>query len=113
VLAAVFAADLGALLLFRQRCHVDVHRRIVLSAAGFAALLAAVLATATALPAHGFWISVLAVAACGAALRRTGEPTPLARRAIQMVEYVALAAVIPLAFWVTGLYGAVRELSLS
>ncbi len=29
-----------------------------------------------------------------------------------MLEYVALAAVVPLALWVTGVYDLVRDLSL-
>jgi hypothetical protein len=113
VLAAAFAADLGILLLLRQRSHTDGHRRISLCAAGFAALLTAALVTVITVPAHGFWICVATVAACGAALRWTGEPNPVMHRLIQVIEYVALAAAIPLAFWVTGLYGVVRELSLS
>jgi hypothetical protein len=37
---------------------------------------------------------------------------PLARRAIDIAEYLALAAVVPLACWVAGLYGLIRGLSL-
>ena len=116
VLAAVFAADLGILLLLRQRSHIDGHRRIWLGVAAFVALLAAALVTVTAEPAHGFWICAVTAAACGAGLRwvnPSGEPNPMVRRSIQVIEYLGLAAVIPLAFWVTGLYGMVRELSLS
>jgi type VII secretion integral membrane protein EccD len=111
-LAAVFAADLGILLLLRQRSHIDRCRRTVLGAAGFAAVLAAALATVATVPAPGFWICVAAATICGAGLRSAEEPNPLARRAKQVVEYVALAAVFPLACWVTGLYGVVRGLSL-
>ncbi len=58
----------------------------------------------------------LVVTAAGARLRRSagrGEPNPVVRTAFSVIEYIALAAVIPLAFWVMGLYGMVRELSLS
>ena len=37
---------------------------------------------------------------------------PVVRHAVQLLEYVALAAVVPLAVWVTGVYGVVRDLSL-
>jgi hypothetical protein len=37
----------------------------------------------------------------------------LARRAVDVLEYVAVAAVLPLACWVGDLYGLVRGLSLS
>jgi hypothetical protein len=35
------------------------------------------------------------------------------RRSVEVVEYLSLAAVLPLACWVVGLYGLVRGLSLS
>lgn len=116
VLAAVFAADVGLILLLRQRSHVDGHRRTWLGAAGFAGLLIAALVAVIASPARGFWICAVTAVACGAWLRRAdrpGVPNPLMRRGIQVIEYLALAALFPLAFWVTGLYGLVRELSLS
>ncbi|VEG52057.1 secretion protein snm4 [Mycolicibacterium aurum] len=115
-LAAAFATDLAVVLLLRQRCHVDGYRRACLATAGVAALVMAALVTVAAAPAQGFWISVAAAVACGAGLRRGADtsavPNPLTRRIIQVTEYLALAAVIPLAFWVTGLYGVVREWSL-
>ncbi len=52
--AAVFAADLGVLLLLRQRSHVDARRRIMLGGAGFSALLAACTVAVTAAP-HTLW----------------------------------------------------------
>lgn len=115
MLAAVFAADLGILLLLRQRSHVDGHRRVWLSANGIAALLAATLVTVIASPAQGFWICTATTVVCGAGLRWAAGPedlNPLVRQSIQVVEYLALAAVIPLAFWVAGLYSLVRDVSL-
>jgi hypothetical protein len=35
------------------------------------------------------------------------------RRAIELLEYLALAAVMPLACWVVGLYGLARGMSLT
>jgi hypothetical protein len=37
---------------------------------------------------------------------------PLAHRAVEVLEYLALAAVVPLACWVSGLFASVRGLSL-
>jgi len=37
---------------------------------------------------------------------------PVARRAVELLEYLALTAVVPLACWAGGLYGLIRGLSL-
>lgn len=116
VLAAMFAADLGVVLALRQRSHTNRSRRTWLAANGFVALVMAALVTVITHPVHGFWICAASAAACGAWLRRTHreeEANPLVRRGVQITEYLALAAVVPLASWVTGLYGLVREASLS
>lgn len=116
VLASCFAADLGVLLVLRQRSHVDRRRRAWLLAAGFGALSSAFAIAVSAAPAHGHWFCVAAAAGCAAGMwctRRSVELNPLVRHGIQMTEYAALVAVIPLAFWVTGLFGFVRESSLS
>jgi hypothetical protein len=39
--------------------------------------------------------------------------SPVVRRGIEVVDYLALAAVVPLACWVGGLFGFVRGLSLT
>lgn len=39
--------------------------------------------------------------------------SPLARRSVEYCEYLALAAVVPMACWVSGVFGAIRGLSLS
>jgi hypothetical protein len=67
-----------------------------------------------AAPERAYWVCLLAIAiglcALGSALG--GTSNPLAHRTIEVLEYLALAAVIPLACWVGGLYGLVRGLSL-
>jgi type VII secretion integral membrane protein EccD len=115
VLAAVFAADVGMVLTLRQRSHVGTSRRAWLGASGAVTLLVAALVAGITQPAHGFWICAATAAACGGRLQRphrSEESNPLVRRAIQTAEYLALAALVPLAFWVTGLYGLVRDASL-
>jgi hypothetical protein len=38
--------------------------------------------------------------------------SPIGQRGIELLEYLALAAVLPLACWICGLYGAARGLNL-
>ena len=112
----LFPAILGVLLVLRQRSHVDPCRRVWLFIAGIAALLSAFAVAVAAAPALAHWLCVAAAvgcAACSWCFSRPIELSPLLRNAIQVVEYAALVSVIPLAFWVAGLYGLVREASLS
>lgn len=116
ILAALFAADLGGLLVLRTRSHVVVHRRIALGAAGSVSLLAAFTVTVVAAPVHAPWLCACAAVLCVLAVRGAGSPAspnPLAHRMIQVTEYAALVALVPLAFWVSGIYGLVRQLSLA
>jgi hypothetical protein len=67
-------------------------------------------------PAQAHWAALLTVAAAGSLALGWlhGYPvSPVVRRAIELLEYLAVAAVLPLACWVVGLYGLVRGLSLS
>ncbi|WP_264064881.1 type VII secretion integral membrane protein EccD [Mycolicibacterium hippocampi] len=114
--AVLFAADVGLLLLLRQRSHVDTRRRLVSCAAGLCALLAAHTVAVRIAPEHAAWLGAAAVIAGVGVLRcRAGLllSNPVVRQSVQAVEYLALAAVVPLAAWLTGVYGMVRELSLS
>lgn len=114
--AVVFAADIGALLVLRHRVHVDPRRRLALILAGATALTAAGAAAVLAAPAAAYWVAGTAGAAGIAAtcLPLFGTATnPVFRQAVQVLEYALLAAVIPLAVWVAGGYGLVRELSLT
>jgi type VII secretion integral membrane protein EccD len=114
--AVLFAADVGLLLLLRQRTHLDVRRRIALAVAGIAALIAAHTIAVSSAPGQAYVICAVAVVASIAGLHWTAAavtPNPVVRQSIQAVEYLALAAVVPLAAWVTGVYGLVRDLSLT
>ncbi|OAN34508.1 type VII secretion integral membrane protein EccD [Mycolicibacterium iranicum] len=116
ILAACFATDLGVLLVLRQRSHIDRHRRAWLFTAGIAALLSAIAIAVAATPAQAHWVCMATAVACAACVwcsRRPIELDPWLRNAVQVVEYAALVAVFPLAFWVSGLFRFVREASLS
>lgn len=115
-IAAMFAADVGLLLLLRQRTHLDVRRRIALVGAGIAALIAAHAITVSAAPEQAYVICAAAVVASVAGLQWTMSavaPNPVVRQGIQVLEYLALTAMVPLAAWVTGVYALVRDLSLT
>lgn len=116
VVAALFAADVGLLLLLRQRSHIDAQRRVALAAAGLCAVLATHLVAIRSAPEHAYWLCAATALAGTVTLRWTVSPislNPVVRQSIQILEYLALAAVVPLAAWVTGGYGLVRTLSLS
>ncbi|MGY4653428.1 type VII secretion integral membrane protein EccD [Mycobacterium sp. URHB0021] len=111
---AAFAATVGLVLLMRTATHADRRRRIALGAGGTASITVALAVLVTASPAHAMWASVAATAAGVSALARFFDVTisPVARRAAEMVEYAALAGVVPLACWAGDLYALVRETSL-
>lgn len=114
--AAVFAADVGVLLALRGRVHADARRRLALGAAGVTSLLAALLVTVAAAPAHAGWLGAGATAAGALVVSAAARPmpsNPLLLRLIQCVEYAALVAVVPLACWLAGVYGMVGQLSLA
>lgn len=113
--AAMFAADVGLLLILRGRTHVDARRRMTLGAAGLCAVTAAFVVTVSAEPGHGNWFCA-ALAATGVAIARWGTRSegsnPIVGQMLQTIEYLALAAAVPLAVWVAGGYGLVRAVSL-
>lgn len=110
------AALTAVILLLRSRFHVD---RVHVSAlvAGGALCLAAVFGNAVAAwPAAAGWLGIIAIAAAALALllgRVAAPTTPSVRRGADIAEYLALAAVIPVACWACGVYGAVRGMRLS
>lgn len=98
-----FTALLTVILLLRIRAHVDPGRRIALLAAGFGCGGTCLRVALGAYPQY--------VGAAGAVLVAIGLISVLARqrgsawsRTCNRVEYVALAAVVPAAGWVGGIY---------
>jgi hypothetical protein len=53
-----------------------------------------------------------AVALYLASIRDTTAVSPIGRRSVELLEYLGLAVVVPLAVWLCGLYGATRSLNL-
>jgi type VII secretion integral membrane protein EccD len=112
--ASVFAAVVGLVMVLRARTHIDKRRRTALVVGGMAASAAGVGLVVVSAPEQANCVCVLAtvvgLSMLGGAFGVT--VSPLARRAVEVLEYLALAAVVPLACWVGGLYGLVRGLSL-
>jgi type VII secretion integral membrane protein EccD len=112
--AVLFTAVIGLAFLLRVRTHVVAARRIGLASAGICAIAVCFASALMAAPEQAQWISI-AAAVTGAAMLSAafGLPvSPLARRALEVTEYVVLAAVVPTACWVGGLYGLVRDMGL-
>jgi type VII secretion integral membrane protein EccD len=112
--AILFTVVVGVVLLLRARTHCESSRRIALGAAAVIGIAAGLAVSAISAPAQAYWITLLSTAAGSAALGRLlgWAVNPVVRRAIELLEYAALAAVLPLACWVVGLYGLVRASSL-
>jgi type VII secretion integral membrane protein EccD len=109
-----FAAIVALVLLLRVRTHVDSTRRIGLATAAVLTVTAGFAAAVISYPAQAQVVSALAATAGAAALGCVIRPTvsPIALRAVEVVEYLALAAVVPMACWVGGIYGWAREMNL-
>ncbi len=112
--SAAFSAVVGLALLLRVRSHADVHRRIALAAGGVVGVTAALATVVVWAPSQANWICAAIV---GAGLTALCGPlgascSPVARRVVDLAEYVSLALVVPLACWVGDLYGVVRGVSL-
>jgi type VII secretion integral membrane protein EccD len=108
---AGFAAAIGVVLFLRVRTHVDEARRRALTVAGLASASAAFAITAMAHPAQTGWVSAVLIA-IGLGATRPLRLNAVAVRAVEVLEYAALVAVVPLACWVGGVYAMVRGMSL-
>jgi type VII secretion integral membrane protein EccD len=111
---AVLAAVVGLVLVLRTRTHIDPRRRIALLVGGAAAIATSCASVVVSAPGQANWICLVSTAVGVSAL--VGgfgtSANPVARRAVEVLEYLALAAVVPLACWAGGLYGFIRGLSL-
>lgn len=115
LLAALFSVVVAALMLLRHRVHADPLRRTALATTGFVALMTALWTVVTVDPRWAPWWCAGIAAAGAAALPvwlRGPAPNPLSRWLVQLTEYASLAAVVPLAAWVAGVYDTVRGMNL-
>jgi type VII secretion integral membrane protein EccD len=112
-----FATITGGALLLRARSHCDLARSVPLVAAGIVTLSAALGITAVAYPLDTPYIAAVstmlsAAALCLGFITQIMRPSPVGRRSVELLEYLALAVVVPLACWICGLYGAARGMNL-
>jgi type VII secretion integral membrane protein EccD len=111
----IYAAIIVVVLCLRGRSHADLAQASVLIAAGaigFAAIAAEVALapgdhTAAAIVALG-GAAVLALL-CGV-LAPHSDFSPVMRRLVEIFEYLLIATIVPLMFWIMNLYAAVRDL---
>jgi hypothetical protein len=53
-----------------------------------------------------------AAALCLGFITRTMTFSPIGRRSVDLLEYLALAVIVPLACWICGVYSTVRGMNL-
>ncbi|RVW05779.1 type VII secretion integral membrane protein EccD [Rhodococcus xishaensis] len=109
------AVAAATVLLFRGRTYSSAEQAVPLIGGGGTILVLLCAATALAVPVAALGLFAVAALAVGAALalgilapERTFSPVQ--RRASELVDYAAIAAVVPLVCWVSGIFAAVRGL---
>ncbi|WP_326547843.1 type VII secretion integral membrane protein EccD [Mycolicibacterium sp. ND9-15] len=115
VAVAAFCGVVGTTLLLRARTHIGTVRRCALTVSGFVCIATVFAVAVASAPQRGHWFGALGVVAGAVFLIPLLGLTPslTARRAAELAEYAMLAAVIPLACWVAGVFGVVRDLALT
>jgi type VII secretion integral membrane protein EccD len=113
---ALFAAIVALVLVLRAGTHVDLVQTAAVIACGTASFAVVFVRAVDVWPRHAIWscLGAVGMSAGAAVLLITPRPaitSPLTRRCVELAEYAALAAVIPAACWVSGVFGAVRGLS--
>lgn len=111
------AAVTGALLLLRARS-ADTRRSLVFAICGITTVATAFTVAADRALEHGPWIAALtAMLAAVAMFLGFVAPalslSPVTYRTIELLECLALIAMVPLTAWLCGAYSAVRHLDLT
>lgn len=110
--AAGFVAVAGLVLALRVRTYVDAARRRALAGAGVVCVGAAMVVVCVTQPGIGSHCTAAILVVALAVVQRW-PTTPSATRALDLLDYAALAAVGPLAAWLVGLYELARNWSLT
>jgi len=110
-----FALAVAVALVLRASTHVDLVQAAALVASGTACFGVVFFWAVRTWPQQSSWISLAAVGMAMVVVVRHLAPhsrrvSPVVRRCVELSEYVALAALIPLACWVCGVFGTVRGL---
>jgi type VII secretion integral membrane protein EccD len=112
-----FAAITGGVLLLRARSHRDLTRSVQLMLAGTATLSATFVIAAVAYPSRTPYLAAASMTLAAAALclgfiTRPMTFSPIGRRSVDLLEYLALAVIVPLACWICGAYSTARGMNL-
>lgn len=104
----------AVVLMFRSRTYAGAEQAVVLITGGTAIVLlilvGAALTQRQPLTVFGVALALFAATLVLGIIVPRQQATPPMRRAVELLEYAFVAAVVPLAFWVTGLYSLVRAL---
>jgi type VII secretion integral membrane protein EccD len=116
-LGIAFATVTGVVLLLRARSHQDLARSVPLVVTGTATLSATLVIAAVVYPLNTPYIAVAstmlaAAALCLGFITQTMTFSPIGRRSLELLEYLAFAVIVPLACWICGIYGAARGMTL-
>ena len=110
-----FGALTGALLLLRARSD-DGRRTLVFSACGLVTTATTFGVVALSTPEHGPWIAAVTATLAAAAIylgfvAPAISLSPVIRRGVEVLECLALVAMVPMTCWICGFYSAVRGLN--
>lgn len=104
----------AAVLMFRSRTYAGAEQAVMLLVVGAAIVLLVLVGASFTLRqplvVFGMAVLVLVLALVGGMIIPNQQATPPLRRAVELLEYACVAAVIPLVFWVAQLFSLVRGL---
>lgn len=113
----VFAIAVATVLCLRGRTHHDLVQSATLIGGGLAIALLSIVKMAVGLDNWEFYAALTVVVlmalvvACGVIAPRL-EFSPVMRRQVEILEYIAIALVFPLCCWIVRLYAMFRELRI-
>lgn len=112
-----FAALTGGVLLLRGRSVSNLAISAPLIIFGAVTVSAALVGTDVACPNQAAYLAAASIGLAAVTFRRgfvnrSTAVSPIGQRGIELFEYLSLAAVLPLACWICGLYAAARSVNL-
>lgn len=104
-------------MLLRARSHADLRQTVAINLGGLAIPVGMIGFSAIAYPSAALYTTAIVAIAAGSAMSlgylvSARKYSPVARRTVEIIEYMALALIVPVACWVCGVYSAVRGLNL-
>jgi type VII secretion integral membrane protein EccD len=111
-------AVVSVVLLLRVRQERGIVRSAVIFGGGMVSASVTFVLAVLSAPRYAHWACLIAVVLGVGALCLTNTDfaarlSPVARRSVELLDYLALAAVVPLVCWVGDVFGIIRGLSLT